>query len=73
MIRLYIVAYSLKARTVGSSQQPAVTRQRLVNNRVMVFSTRFVPMTAPVTMEYVIPKYKRLKLGGGQAYDRSSD
>jgi hypothetical protein len=37
-----IAACSLKAITV-ESQQPAVTRQRRVNNRGMVFSVQSVP------------------------------
>jgi hypothetical protein len=48
-----IVAYYLKARIV-ESQQPAVTRQRPVNNRGMVFSAQSVPMAAHATMEYVM-------------------
>jgi hypothetical protein len=36
------VAYTLKAR-IAESQQPSVTRQRPVNNRGTVFSTRSVP------------------------------
>jgi hypothetical protein len=51
----HIVTYSLKARTV-ESQQPAVTRQRLVNsNRGMMFSAQSVPMAAHATMGYVMP------------------
>jgi hypothetical protein len=37
------------------SQQPAVTRQRPVNNREMVFSAQTVPMAAHATMEYLTP------------------
>jgi hypothetical protein len=48
-----IVAYSLKAR-IGHSQQPAVIRQRPVNNGGMVFSAHFMPMAEHATMEYVM-------------------
>jgi hypothetical protein len=50
---LDIVAYSLKARTV-ESQQPAVTRQRPVNKRGMVFSVQSVQMSAQETVEYIV-------------------
>jgi hypothetical protein len=50
----HIVAYSLKAKIV-ESEQPAVTRQRPVNNRGMVFSALSVAMAAHATMEYVMP------------------
>jgi hypothetical protein len=50
-----IVAYSLKARIVGS-QLSAVTGQRPVNNdRGMMFSAQTLPMVAHATMEYVTP------------------
>jgi hypothetical protein len=49
------VAYSLIARTV-ESQQPAVTRQRPVNNnKETVFSAQYVPIASHATMEYVMP------------------
>jgi hypothetical protein len=49
------VAYSLKVRTV-ESQQPAVTRQRLVNNnREMIFPARSVPMAVHTIMDCIIP------------------
>jgi hypothetical protein len=48
------VFYSLKARIV-ESQQPAITRRRPVNNRVMVFSAQSMPMAAHATMVYVMP------------------
>jgi hypothetical protein len=50
-----IVAYLLKTRAV-ESQQPAITRQRCVNNnRGMAFSAQSVPMTAHAKMGYVMP------------------
>jgi hypothetical protein len=50
-----MVAYSLKARIV-ETQQPAVTRQRPVNdNRGMVFSAQSMHKAVDATMEYVIP------------------
>jgi hypothetical protein len=52
-IAVNIVAYSLKAR-IMESQQPAVTRQRPVNNnRGIVFSAQSVPLPAHETMEYI--------------------
>jgi hypothetical protein len=48
-----IVAYSLKARFV-EPQQPAVTRQRPVNKKEMIFSAQSVPMAAHATIEYVM-------------------
>jgi hypothetical protein len=51
----HTVAYSLKARIV-ESQQPAVTRQRPINNnRRMIFSGQSVPMAGHETVECVIP------------------
>jgi hypothetical protein len=47
-----IVVYSLKARIV-ESEQPAVTMQRPVNNKRMMFSAQSVPMAAYATMKYV--------------------
>jgi hypothetical protein len=55
IVRVGIVAYSLKSR-IMESQQPAVTRQRPVNNnRGKVFSAQCVPMAAHATMEYAMP------------------
>jgi hypothetical protein len=52
---VYIVAYSLKAKTV-ESQQPTVTKQRPVNNnKWMVFSAQFVLMDVHSIIEYVMP------------------
>jgi hypothetical protein len=50
----YIVPYSLKARTV-ESQQLAISRQRPINIRGMVFSAQSMLMAAHATMEYVMP------------------
>jgi hypothetical protein len=47
------VAYYLKAR-IEESQQPTVTRQRIVNGG-MVFSAQSVPMATHATVEYVMP------------------
>jgi hypothetical protein len=48
------VAYSLKERTV-ESQQLAVSMQRPLNNRGMVFSVQSVLMAAHAATEYIIP------------------
>jgi hypothetical protein len=48
------VAHSLKARIV-ESQQLAVTMQRPLNNRGMVFSAQSVLMAAHAAIEYIIP------------------
>jgi adhesin HecA-like repeat protein len=44
------VAYLLNTRIVGS-QQLAVTKQRLINNRGMVFSAQSLPTDAYATIE----------------------
>jgi hypothetical protein len=49
-----IVAYSLKAK-IEDSQQSAVTRQRPVNYKEMVFSAQSVLMSAHATIKYVMP------------------
>jgi hypothetical protein len=49
------MAYWHKARIV-ESQQPAVTRQRPVNNnRGIVFYAQSVPMAVQATVEYIMP------------------
>jgi hypothetical protein len=53
--QFYSVAYSLKAK-IMESQQPAVTRQRPINNNIgMVFPAQSVAMAAHEIMEYVMP------------------
>jgi hypothetical protein len=53
-LNINIVAYSLKAKTV-ESQQPAVTKQRPVNNNRGMFLARSMPMATHATMECVVP------------------
>jgi hypothetical protein len=48
-----IVAYTLKARIV-KSQQPAMTRQRPVNKKRVLFSGQSVPIPALEPMKYVM-------------------
>jgi hypothetical protein len=83
----YIGAYLLKARTVVPEKQPLlangsettfVSRHRQQENNRTPVARQQVLNNAPVGLQqwqscgfYV--KYKKLKLGGGQAYDRSSD
>jgi hypothetical protein len=52
---LNILWHNRSKRELWRSQQPAVTRQRTVNNRGMVFCARSVLMAVHATIEYVIP------------------
>jgi hypothetical protein len=52
MVYMYIIVHASK---IVRPQQPAITRQQLVNNRGMVFFAWAMPMAVHTTVKYVMP------------------